>query len=110
MKRFRESGEISVRKGQGWKLLLNSRDHRTLRRYCLKNCHATMMDIATWAWEYFGKSLSLNIVRRCIKKCNLKLYYAKWKAFINYNNNRHAKDEKEHPDCFENEKCKNQPL
>ena len=81
VKRFRESGEISVRKGQGRKPLLNARDHRALRRYCLRNRHATMMDIATWAQEYFGKSLSLNTVRRCIKKCNLKLYYAKrqWK-------------------------------
>ena len=84
VKRFRESGEISVRKGQGRKPLLNARDHRALRRYCLRNRHATMMDIATWAREYFGKSLSLNTVHRCIKKCNLKLYYAKRKAFINF--------------------------
>ena len=35
------------------------------------------------AWEYFGKSLSLNTVRRWIEKCNLKLYYVKRKAFIN---------------------------
>ena len=84
VKRFRESGEISVRKGQGRKPLLNARDHRALRRYCLRNRHATMMDIATWAREYFGKSLSLNTVHRCIKKCNLKLYYAERKAFINF--------------------------
>ena len=42
-----------------------------------------MMDIATWAREYFEKSLSLNTVRRCIKEYNLKLYYVKRKAFIN---------------------------
>ena len=41
-----------------------------------------MMDIATWAREHFGKSLSLNTVRRCIKKCNLKLYYAKRKHLL----------------------------
>ena len=35
-----------------------------------------MMDIATWAREYFGKSLSVNTVCRCIKKYNLKLQYA----------------------------------
>ena len=34
-----------------------------------------MMDIATWAREYFGESLSLNTVRRCTKKYNYKLYY-----------------------------------
>ena len=84
VKRFRESGEISVCKGQGRKMLLNSRDHRALRRYCLRNRHATMMDIATWAWEYFGKSLSLYTFRHCIKKCNFKLYYTKRKAFINF--------------------------
>ena len=100
-----------------------------------------MMDIATLAWEYFGKSLSLNTVCRCIKKCNLKLYYAKRKAFINFapetppsslgpkssemderqwkhvlwsdestfqlvfgKNGRwilRAKDEKDHPDCYQ---------
>ena len=47
------------------------------------------MDIATWSQEYFGKSLSLNTVCRCIKKCNLKLYYAKRKAFINFVQKRH---------------------
>ena len=43
-----------------------------------------MMCIATWAWEYFGKLFSLNTVRRCIKKCNLKLYHAKRKEFIHF--------------------------
>ena len=55
VKRFRESGEISVHKGHGKKPLLNACDHQALRRYCLRNCHATMMDIATWARQYFGK-------------------------------------------------------
>ena len=51
VKTFRESGEILVRKGQGQKPLLNACDHRALRRYCLRNCQATIMDIATWALE-----------------------------------------------------------
>ena len=84
VKIFRESGEILGRKGQGRKLQLNARDHRAPRRYCLRNRHSTMMDIATWAREYFGKSLSLNTVRLCIKKCYLKLHYAKRKEFINF--------------------------
>ena len=58
VKRFKESGEILVRKGQGWKPLSAS-DHRALRRYCLRNPDTTMMDIATWALEYFGQSVSL---------------------------------------------------
>ena len=57
LKRFRESGEISVRKGQGRKPLLNAHDHQAPRRYCLRNYHATMINLATWAQEYFGKSL-----------------------------------------------------
>ena len=73
-----------VRKGEGCKPLLNAHDHRALRWYCLRNSHATMMDIATWARKYFGQSLPLNTVHRCIKKCNLKLQYAKRKAFINF--------------------------
>ena len=89
VKRFRVSREVSECKGQGWKPLLNACDYRALRRYCLRNRHATMMDIATWAREYFGKSLSLNTVCRCIKKCNLKCYYANRKAFINFEKKRH---------------------
>ena len=136
VKRFWESGEISVRKVQGRKPLLNACDHRALRWYCSRNHHATMMDIATWAREYFGKSLSLNTV-----KFNLKLYYAKRKAFNNFAQKRcrvlwaqshlrwterqwqrvlssdectfqlvfgkngrrilHAKDENDHPDCYQ---------
>ena len=84
VKRFRESGEKLVHKGQGWKPLLNARDHRALRRYCLRNRHATMMDIATWARECFGKSLPLNTVCCWIKKLNFKLYYAKRKAFTSF--------------------------
>ena len=87
VKGFGESKEISVRKGQVQKPLLNARVHRALRRYCLRNRHATMMeitlhyilfgrrfyyDIATWAQEYSGKSLSLNTVHRSIKKSNFQ--------------------------------------
>ena len=32
-----------------------------------------LVKCVAWAREYFGKSLSLNTVRRCINKCNLKL-------------------------------------
>ena len=39
--------------------------YRALRRHCLKIPHATMMDIATWAWEYFGK-YSRNVSWNCI--------------------------------------------
>ena len=88
MKRFRESGAISVQ-SQGRKPLLDAREHRALRRFCLRNCHATMMDIATGAREYFGISLSLNTIHCCINKCNLKLYFAKRKAFIHFEQKCH---------------------
>lgn len=83
IKRFRESGEITTRKGQGRKPTLNARDLRSLRRYCIKNRHQCVKDITTWAQEYFRKPLSVTTVRRYICKCKLKLYYAKQKPFIN---------------------------
>ena len=71
-----------MRKGQGRTPLLNVRDQRALSQYFLRKRHATMMDVATWAWDYFVKSLSLNTVRCCIKKCNLR------KAFIKFEQKR----------------------
>ena len=79
-----------VRGNLGRKPLLNACDHQALRRYCLRNHHATTMDIATWAWEYFGKPLSHpNTVHRWIKQCNLNLYYPKRKAWINLAKKHH---------------------
>ena len=89
VKRFRESGEITPRKGQGRKATLNDRDLRSLRRYCIKNRHQCVKDIATWAQEHFGKPLSVETVRRYIRKYKLKLYYAKRKPFINNIQKRH---------------------
>ena len=37
----------------------------------------------TGAQEHFGKPLSVNIVHRYISKCNLKVYHAKRKPYIN---------------------------
>ena len=83
IKRFRESGEITACKRQGRKPTLNACDLRSLRRHCIKNRHQCVKDITTWAQEHFRKPLSVNTVRRYIRKCNLKLYYAKQKPFIN---------------------------
>ena len=83
IKRFRESGEITACKRQGRKPTLNARDLRSLWRHCIKNLHQCVKDITTWAQEHFRKPLSVNTVRRYIRKCNLKLYYAKQKPFIN---------------------------
>ncbi len=74
IKRFKESGGISVRKGQGCKPKLNNRDLRSLRRHCIKNRHSSISDITTWAQDYFGKPLSSTTIRSYIHKCQLKLY------------------------------------
>ncbi len=77
IKRFKESGGISVRKGQGRKPKLNNRDLRSLRRHCIKNPHSSISDITTWAQDYFGKPLSSTTIRSYIHKCQLKLYCTK---------------------------------
>ncbi len=58
IQRFRESGTISVRKGQGRKTILDARDLRALRRHCITYRNATVMEITTWAQEYFQKTMS----------------------------------------------------
>ncbi len=71
IQRFKESGGISVRKGQGRKPKLNNRDLRSLRRHCIKNRHSSISDITTWAQDYFGKPLSSTTIRSYIHKCQL---------------------------------------
>ncbi len=83
IKRFKESGGISVRKGQGRKPKLNNHDLRSLRRHCIKNRHSSISDITTWAQDYFGKPLSSTTIRSYIHKCQLKLYCAKRKPYVN---------------------------
>ncbi len=83
IKRFKESGGISVHKGQGRKPKLNNRDLRSLRRHCIKNRHSSISDITTWAQDYFGKPLSSTTIRSYIHKCQLKLYCAKRKPYVN---------------------------
>ncbi len=78
IKRFKESGGISVCKGQGRKPKLNNRDLRSLRRHCIKNRHSSISDITTWAQDYFGKPLSSTTIRSYIHKCQLKLYGFNW--------------------------------
>ena len=80
VKPFRESGEILVREGQGWKPLLNAHNHWAPWGGIV--WETIMLPWWRWAQEYFIKSLSLNTIHRCNKKCNLKLYYANMKALI----------------------------
>ncbi len=83
IQRFRESGTISVRKGQGQKTILDALDLRALRRHCITYRNATVMEITTWAQEYFQKTLSVNTIHRAIRRCRLKLYRSKKKPYLN---------------------------
>ncbi len=89
IKRFRETGEISVRMGQGRRHLLYARGLRALRRHCIIHLHDSVIDITKWAQEYFQKSLLVNTIRRAIYRCQLKLYYAKSKPYMNMVQKRH---------------------
>ncbi len=83
IQRFRESETISVRMGQGRKTILDARDLRALRRHCITYRNATVMEITTWAQEYFQKTLSVNTIHRAIRRCRLKLYRSKKKPYLN---------------------------
>ncbi len=83
IQRFREFGTISVRKGHGRKTILDARDLRALRRHCITYRNATVMEITTWAQEYFQKTLSVNTIHRAIRRCRLKLYRSKKKPYLN---------------------------
>ncbi len=80
---IRETGEISVRKGQGRRALLDAHGLRALRRHCITHRHDSVIDITKWAQEYFQKPLSVNTIRRAICRCQLKLYHAKRKPYVN---------------------------
>ncbi len=71
IKRFRETGEFSVRKGQGRRPLLDARGLRALRPHCINHRHYFVIDITKWSQEYFQKPLSVNIICRAICRCQL---------------------------------------
>ncbi len=72
-----------MRKGQSRKTILDARDLRALRRHCITYRNATVMEITTWAQEYFQKTLSVNTIHRAIHRCRLKLYRSKKKPYLN---------------------------
>ncbi len=83
IKRFRETGEISVRKGQGRKPLLDACGLRALRQHFITHRRDCVTDITKWAQEYFQKPLLVNTICHAICKCQLKLYHAKRKPYVN---------------------------
>ncbi len=54
-----------------------------LRRHCITHQHDSVIDITKWAQEYFQKPLTVNTIRRAICRCQLKLYHAKRKPYVN---------------------------
>ncbi len=83
IKRFSETGEISVHKGHGWRPLLDVRGLRAPRLHCVSHRHESVIDITKWAQEYFQKPLLVNIIRHAICRCQLKLYHAKRNPYVN---------------------------
>ncbi len=78
-----------MRKGQGRRPLLDARGLRALRRDCITHRHDSVMNITKWVQEYFQKPLSVNIIRRAIFRCQIKLYHAKSKPYVNMVQKRH---------------------
>ncbi len=78
-----------MRKGQGWRPLLDAHGLRALRRHCITHRHDSVIDITKWAQEYFQKPLSVNTIRRANWRCQLKLYHAKRKPYVNMIQKRH---------------------
>ncbi len=56
---------------------------KALRRHCITHQHDSVIDITKWAQEYFQKPLTVNTIRRAICRCQLKLYHAKRKPYVN---------------------------
>ncbi len=83
IKRFRETGEISAYKGEGQIPLLDAHGLRALRLHCITHRHDSVIDITKWVQEYFQKPLSVNTISRAICRCQLKLYHAKRKPYVN---------------------------
>ncbi len=69
--------------------LLEACGLRALRRHCITHRHDSVIDITKWAQEYFQKPMSVNTIRHAICRCQLKLYHAKRKPYVNMVQKRH---------------------
>ncbi len=72
-----------MHKGQGRRPLLDAHGLQALRRHCITHPHDSVIDITKWAQEYFQKPVSVNTICGPICRCQLKLYYAKRKPYVN---------------------------
>ncbi len=73
IKRFRETGENCVRKGQGRRHLLDPHGLRALIQNVITHQLDSVIDITKWAQECFQKPLSVNTIRRAICRCQLNV-------------------------------------
>ncbi len=62
---------------------MDARGLQALRLHCITHRHDSVIDITKWAQEYFQKPLSVNTIRCAICRCQLKLYHAKRKPYVN---------------------------
>ncbi len=94
-------------KGQCRRPLLVARGLRALRRHCITHRHDSVIDITKWAQEYFQKPLSVNTIRFPICRCQLKLYHAKRKPYVNMvqKRRRPVGQGSFKMDCLKVEKC-----
>ncbi len=63
--------------------MLDAHGLRALRRHCITHQHDSVIDITKWAQKYIQKPLSVNTICRAICRCQLKLYHAKRKPYVN---------------------------
>ncbi len=68
-----------MRKGQGQRSLLDARGLRAIRWHCITHRHDSVIEITKWAQEYFQRP-----------GCQLKLYHAKRKPYVNIVQKRHC--------------------
>ncbi len=73
-------------------------------RPCITHQHDSVIDITKRAQEYFQKPLSVNTIRRAICRCQLKLYHAKRKPYVNIVQKRCRVQGSFKMDCFKVEK------
>ncbi len=82
IKRFRDTGEISVRKGQGRRPLLDPCGLQALRRHCIIHQHDSVIYITKWAQEYFQKPHAGHTIHQMPTKAqsHLKWTVSKWRS------------------------------
>ncbi len=68
---------------RGRRSLFDARGHLALRRHCITHRHDSVIHFTKWAQEYFQKPLSVNTICCAICRCQLKLYHAKRKPYVN---------------------------